>query len=213
MSVGQVIYDYQTLITGGAALLAAYFAGRPVYRQLDLMRIQSDAVLREMLLDRQTDLTQANAALATNLGKPLNALGTAVYWDEGEGLDEEQAFYHDQNLSVPLTWLKHDYAWRDNPKAEAKRTELVTALARLIDTLDDVHRPAHTEQVDEDHNISDDDWAKFLARGEEAKGEIEARLAETQDALSATRGEIDAELTAIRLRLTKLDRTLVGEPR
>lgn len=74
----RAIYDYQTLIAGGAALVAAYYAARPVYDQLDMMRLQSDAVKRGMLLDRERDLRQALDAFERKVGEPLSGLGRAV---------------------------------------------------------------------------------------------------------------------------------------
>lgn len=48
----EFFYAWQTLITGLLALLAAYLAGRPVWRQLTSLQIQSALMERETLTTR-----------------------------------------------------------------------------------------------------------------------------------------------------------------
>ncbi len=204
----RAIYDYQTLIAGCAAVVAAYFAARPVYRQLDMMRLQSDAVMRGMLLDRERDLRQALEALDKNVGEPLAGLGHAVYWEEGDEIDEERAFYHDQALSTARTWLGTKYRWRDSAEVETARAGLEKGLDALIDTLDDVHRPAHTEKEGEDYAMTDEEWTAFLKRGEDAKGEVLGKLSNARQLLSAVSSGIGAELNAVGRQLTAIDRSL-----
>lgn len=210
IGLGRFVYDFQTLIAGGAAVVAAYYAARPVYRQLDMMRLQSDAVMRGMLLDRERDLRQALDALEKNVGEPLSGLGSAVYWEAGDEIDEERAFYHDQVLATARNWLIAKYRWRDSADVEAARAALETGLEALIDTLDDVHRPAHTEKVGEDYAMSDEDWTALLKRGEEAKGEILGKLVDARKLLSAMTSGIGAELNAVGGQLTAIDRSLAG---
>lgn len=206
--LGRFVFEYQTLIAGAAAVAAAYYAAKPVYRQLDMMRLQSDAVMRDMLINRERDLRQALEALGKNVGKPLNDLGGAVYWHEGETIDEEQAFYHDQQLSSARTWLAGGYRWRDSAVVEAARGDLDKALDELVDTLDDVHRPAHTDKEDEDHVFTDEAWEAFLKRGEDAKDEMQGKLTDAVRALSAVTAGIGAELRSIGNQLTTIDRSL-----
>jgi len=82
MGIGQFIYDYQTLIAGIGAIGAAIIAVRPVYHQLDLMRTQSNAVLKDMLVQRQAELEQAATAVAKHVGGPLEDLGREYRWYE-----------------------------------------------------------------------------------------------------------------------------------
>jgi hypothetical protein len=206
--LGRFVYDYQTLIAGAAAVAAAYYAARPVYRQLDLMRLQSDAMMRDMLINREGDLRQALEALGKNVGKPLNDLGGAVYWEEGVTIDEEQAFCHDQQLSSARAGLADGYRWRDSAVVEAERGGLDKALDGLVNTLDDVQRPAHTEKEDDDHVFTDEAWEAFLNRGEDAKNEVQGKLTDAVGALSAMTAGIDVELRSLDKQLTGIDRSL-----
>lgn len=61
IGLGRVVYYYQTLTAGGDAVVAAYHAAPPVYRQLGMMRLQSGAVMRGMLLDLFKETLQLSA--------------------------------------------------------------------------------------------------------------------------------------------------------
>lgn len=221
MGIGQFIYDYQTLITGFAALGAAYVAVRPVYRQLALMQAQSammqtqsNGVLRDMLLQRKEEIEQADAALSENVGKRLKAIaGEFPWYDEDFKPDEPMAHNYDQVISGAVSWLRLKYQWRDNPVADGKKAALIEALDKLISILSDVHAPAHTDQVGEDYAMSDEDWEKFNARGEEAKGEVYGAVIAAQKSLQGYGDSFRDELAAIRSQLLKLDQTLLPSPR
>lgn len=51
IGLGRVVYYYQPPTAGGDAVVATYLAAPPVYHLLDIMRLQSGAVMRGMLLD------------------------------------------------------------------------------------------------------------------------------------------------------------------
>lgn len=207
----QFIYDYQTLLTGVAALAAAYIAAKPVWRQLRLTQTQANGVMREMLLQRQSEVNKAAEALTEHVKKPLNELGQALFWPDGEAalLDEHHAFHHDQSISRAVGWLRLDSQHRHSSMVEAALQRLIPQIDHLLNVLDDIHRPAHTDQHDEDHSFSDDAWAAFLARGEAAKGEVEGALAETTRALDATFSSLASEAATIKARLKELDEALL----
>src|SRR5436853_4663091 len=119
--VGQFIYDYQTLLTGAGALVAAYIAAKPVWKQLKLTQTQSNGVLREMLLARRVEVKKARASLAEHVEKHLSELNTAVYWPDGEPnqLDEHQAHHHDQSIWRAANWLQSESKERDSGNVEA----------------------------------------------------------------------------------------------
>lgn len=214
MGIFKIIYDYQTLITGGAALVAAYIAARPVYRQLGLVQIQSNGVRREMLLQRQLEIEQACAAVREKVGKALSDLSREFDCYEEEHLDfvlnEHQAHHHDLGISHAASWLRQRYKWRDNALAEAKKAALLDELEKLTGILQDVHYPAHTEQHDEYHSMSDEVYAAFLAKGEAAKAEINPALIGAESALQNFQDSLAQELNAVILHLKKLDSSLVS---
>jgi len=211
MGIGTFIYDYQTLIAGGLALAAAYLAAKPVWRQLALTQTQSNGVLREMLLHRQVEVQQARAALMENVGSKLFDLEHLLGWeDEAEPISEHDAFGNDQILSQSISWLRTGYHWRDRSQVEAARVELIGKIDALLQTLEAIHAPAHTDQHDEDHSISDEDWVAFLARGESAKGEVGGSVGAARAAFNSLLQEMESEAEALKERLTKVNEALLG---
>ena len=213
VGMGQIIYDYQTLIAGVGAIGAAIIAVRPVYRQLDLMRTQSNAVLKDMLLQRQAELEQAAVAVKKHVGERLDDLGREYTWheaDEDIRLTETQAHHYDQHISSALGWIRLGYRWRDNPIMEGKRALLISALDELIGKLGDIYFTASHQQHDEDYSIDDEEWARLEQRGENAKSEIYPALVVAEAALTAFVDANQQELAVIDAQLRKLDQGLLS---
>lgn len=209
--VGQVVYDYQTLIAGALALGAAYLATKPVWRQLALTQTQSNGVLREMLLQRQSELHQARLALIEKVGKKLSDLEHLLAWhDDAEQISEHDAFGFDQILSQSISWLRLGYHWRDSSRVEASRQALLDKIDALLNVLNDVHAPAHTEQHDEHCSISDEDWASFVARADAAKGEVKQLVLDARAALNTLLHEMESESKAVEGRLTLVNEVLIS---
>ena len=213
MGFGQFIYDYQTLIGAAAAIAAAYVAVRPVWRQLELTQTQANGVLREMLLHRQAELTQAQSALIDKVGRPLNNLAFELDVDMGgTNITEHEAHQHDMGLSQAVSWLRQGYNWRDSSKAEAAKNAIIEKIDALLSVLSDVHAPAHTDQSGEDYAMTDEQWSAFVARGEEAKGEVPAALAEAQEAYREFWTSLETEKSVIGVRLRNVNDALALIP-
>jgi hypothetical protein len=209
MGLGQFIYDYQTLIAGTAAIGAAYIAAHPVWRQLKLNQTQANGVLREMLIDRESELRKAKTAVSEKIGRPLNDLDLDIGFDgPPQKLTEHEAHHHDLGISHAVSWLRLDYPWRDSAKAEAAREQLVEKLDSLLNILSEIHGPAHVDQVGEDYAMSNEEWAAFVARGEAAKDEIPDQLRESQGAYRDFLSNLDAEKSAIQARLRSVNEAL-----
>lgn len=209
--LGTFIYDYQTLIGSGVALLAAYVAVRPVWRQVALTQTQSNGVLREMLLERKLEIEQAKADVRENVSKPIFNLVSAISWyKQGELMDEHSAHAFDHQLSTALKWLTEKYRWRDSEVVEQKKQFLIQELRSTIGILDDIHAPAHTDQHDEDRSISEENWQEFIKRGQEAKTLIKGAARKSKLAHTKLQETMDIDLEAIQSRLRKLDATLIS---
>lgn len=212
MGIGQIIYDYQTLIAGAGAIAAAIIAVRPVYGQLDLMRTQSNAVLKDMLIQRQADLEQAAAAVQKHVSERLDNLdGEYPWYDENENvlLSEVQAHHYDQHISGAMRWIRQKYSWRDNPVMDGKKLLLVSALEELVEKLGHIYFTASHQQHDEDHSISDEEWERLDKRGEDAKLEVYPALLAAKNALAAYLHANQHERDVIDGQLRKLDRGLL----
>jgi hypothetical protein len=213
MGIGQIVYDYQTLIAGIGAIGAAIIAVRPVYHQLDLMRTQSNAVLKDLLLQRQAELEQAAAALKKHVSERLDDLGREYPWyevDEDIRITERQAHHFDLHISGAVRWIHLGYRWRDNPVMEGKKALLVSALDELIGKLGDIYFTASHQQHDEDYSIDNEEWVRLEQRGEDAKLEIYPSLVVAKATLTAFLEANQQELVVIDTQLRKLDQGLLS---
>ena len=70
-AVGHWIYDFQTLITGAAAIGAAWYAGAPVWRQLKDSNLQTRIMHRETLSMRLREAEERAARVAKAIDEPL----------------------------------------------------------------------------------------------------------------------------------------------
>jgi hypothetical protein len=209
MGLGQFIYDYQTLIGAFIALGAAYWAAYPVYEQLKATQTQANGVLRDMLLQRQSEIQKARASTTEKVGRPLNNLSLNLGVDgEVVELNAEEAFGHDQGLSQAAEWLRRGYGWRDSPRVEAAKGAAENELDNLVNLLNDIHAPAHVDQVGEDYAMTDEEWTEFVARGVTAQAALPAALTAAQTAYRAFLSSLENEQAAIELRLGKVNEAL-----
>lgn len=202
--------NWQTIIAGGIAIIAARMTVKPVWKQLALMQTQSNAVLRDMLMDRQTEVEQAMASLKEHVSKPAQKFAVFFNWmNEGDRISEEDAHGHFHIFAVCLRWLRIQYRWRDSAAVEIAKASLEEKLDKLTDLLNEITAPLTTDQHDEERSISDEDWAAFVARGEEAKGEVEEANFEVITAANNMIQVMGGEIDMIKNRLKKIDTILI----
>jgi hypothetical protein len=178
-----------------------------------MMRTQSNAVLKDMLIQRQAELEQAAAAVTKHVGGPLDNLGREYPWyeeDENIRLTETQAHHYDQHISGAVSWIRRRYRWRDNPVMEGKKALLISALDALIGKLGDIYFTASHQQHDEDYSIDDAEWARLEQRGEDAISQIYPALVVAKTAMTSFLEANQQELAAIDTQLRKLDRDLLS---
>lgn len=93
----------------------------------------------------------------------------------------------------------------ETAEIETEKKALKTALTRLTDTLGDAHWADHNDQRDEDHDISDEEWVRILARCAAAKFEAAARVSEVQAAFRGLRSAQERWAQTLRDQIAKLD--------
>jgi hypothetical protein len=84
------------------------------------------------------------------------------------------------------------------------------AIETLVSTLGDAHWADHNFQQDEDHNISDEEWAKIEARCAEAKIEASSRVSAVSKAYRALTDAHEAWVRSLRAQMAKLDQQIVA---
>lgn len=208
-----VLKDWQTLATGILALAAAWWASRPVYRQLRETETQSNATLREVLAPRVAELERhKERGLAPAREAVANLLHEFHEMDEAElaAFKEEAAFHHWQVVRSAADDFKKFRARRfDVPSIEGLKEPVAVALAHLTDRLDDIHRPASTDQEGEDYAFTDQEWEAIEQRGRAARQVLPETISEWREASDALAKAYDDEIARLRRRIVELDRALL----
>ncbi len=201
------VYDFQTLLTGAVAIIVAIIAGIPVWRQLKDTNLQTRISHRETLANLLRDALRRYEKVDQAIREPFSMASRMTSDPTGEPItiSSHDAFHLDQMFDGVLEWYLVILADTEHRDIEAHKLALRSALARLMDTLNDSHWADHNEQQDEDHNIPDAEWARILDRCEEAKNEVLKRVSDAQAAYRALREAQEKWVRSLRGQIAKLD--------
>ena len=212
-AVGHWIYDFQTLITGAAAIGAAWYAGAPVWQQLKDSNLQTRIMHREALAIRLREAEERAARVAKAIDDPLWKAQEVTSDPVGEPLviSGHDAFGLEQMIEGRLDWYLVTLEGTEDAPVEAAKTVLKAALKDLTDTLSDVHWPAWNDQSGEDYSMTDAEWAEVLRKSEEgaklANGKVSAAWKANRalkDAQQATIDGLRKQISALDLSITKI---------
>lgn len=211
-TVGCFIYDFQTLLTGAVAIGVAIIAGIPVWRQLKDTNLQTRISHRETLATLLRDALARFAKVQTALREPLSMADRLTFYPDGEPIqiEAEGAHHLEQTFNGLLDWYLVVLADTEHADIEDRKTDLKSAIEKLVSTLTDAHWAEHNFQQDEDHNISDEEWAKIEARCAEAKIEASSRVSAVSTAYRALADAQEAWVRSLRAQIAKLDRQIVA---
>ncbi len=129
--VGCFLYNWQTLIAGALALVAAWWAGRLVQRQIHQAETFYRDEARRRLNETRVRLPMALASLISYLqeatGNIVNIIERFQAAMEKEGLDIADESLHLSHLIVPVDSLNH--------------------LAAFVGSLDDIYEIKHVAEI------------------------------------------------------------------
>jgi hypothetical protein len=83
VGVWKLLFDWQTLITGGTAIVAASIAAWPVWRQLKRLNVQSAGMARDILARRISDIELRRNATRLATGKITTGTASSQHADRG----------------------------------------------------------------------------------------------------------------------------------
>ena len=211
-STGCFIYDFQTLLTGLAAIGFAIVAGIPVWRQLKDTNLQTRISHRETLATLLRDALRRYQRVDKSIRDPLTAAHRVVYDPVGqpEVIGPEDANGLENMFHGALDWYLVVLADTEHSDIETSKVILKAALDRLIETLSDAHWADHNEQHDEDHNFSDEGWAEILLRNSAAKVEAAERVSEVDAAYRQLQDVQQNWVQSLRKQLARLDLRIVA---
>lgn len=202
-----LVYDFQTLITGLAAIGVALVAGIPVWRQLRDTNLQTKISHRETLANLLRDAIRRYASVDASIREPLAVASRTTFDPEGEpvAISTEDAYGVGQMLHGVLDWYLVVLANTEHPDIETAKTVFAAALQNLAKTLDDAHWADINYQDQDGGHISDDRWAETVARCAEAKLEAAGKIAAAEKAYGYLEKAQEAWKQSLRAQITKLD--------
>ncbi len=209
-AIGHWIYDFQTLITGAAAIGAAWYAGAPVWRQLKDSNLQTRIMHRETLAIRLREAEERAARVAKAIDEPLWQAQRVTSDALGEPIEigEHDAHGVEQMILGTLDWYLEALEGTEDARIEEAKAALKAALEDLTDILSDVHWPAHNDQSGEDYSMSDEQWTEVLRKADEgatlATGKVSAAWAANRALKDAQREYIER----LRLQVAALDQSI-----
>lgn len=206
-AVGHWIYDFQTLITGAAAIGAAWYAGAPVWRQLKDSNLQTRIMHRETLAIRLREAEERGARVAKSIDEPLWTAQRVTSDPAGEPVEigEQDAHGVEQLILGALDWYLVTLEGTEDAPVETAKAELKAALKDLTDTLSDVHWPAWNDQHGEDYSMTDEQWAEVLRRADESATEASAKVGAAWKANRALKDAQQATIDGLRKQIAALD--------
>jgi hypothetical protein len=206
-SIGCFIYDFQTLLTGVVAIGVAVVAGIPVWRQLKDSNLQTRISHRETLATLLRDALRRYKKVEDSIQEPLSFASRVTSDPMGEPLEigTDDAHHLESAMHGVLDWYLVVLKDTEHSDIEARKTELKAALTRLIETAGDAHWADHNDQHDEDHDISDAEWATIEARCAAAKIEATERVSDVERAYRALREAQQHWVQSLRSQIAKLD--------
>ena len=211
-TVGCFIYDFQTLLTGMAAISVAIVAGVPVWRQLKDTNLQTRISHRETLATLMRDALARFGKVAGVMREPLSMADRLTFYPDGEPMEieAEGAHHLEQSFHSVLDWYLVILADTEHADIEVRKVDLKSAIEKLVSTLSDAHWADHNFQQYEDHNFTDEEWGNIEARCAAAKIEASARVSEVSKAYRALIDAQQSWVRSLRVQIAKLDRQIVA---
>lgn len=215
VSVWQCVYGYQTLIAGVLAIVAAGIAAWVAWGQLRRMTVQANVVISNLVKEQVGRVARSRGWLMSRVRK--------FDLEVRRRLDQFDTF---DNGSVNVHWA-HDYSVQadqlsdelEKHREEQRLPDSVDAgvgavlvrLRALTRALDAIHRPASTDQHDEDHSYTDEEWQKVHEDAAEAEGQVSSLAADLLSAIDAMEAAYNAELKLLRDRSQRVDKMIVDQ--
>jgi hypothetical protein len=211
--VGKLFYEWQTLVTGLLALLAAYIAARPVWRQITSLQIQSEVMARETLIMRVTAIESRRDATRKKIESITHEFLRAIY-PYGEcadpNINTEWAFEAEKIVdTIVVALIAHQETSLDGELIDTKRSAAIEQAKELSDCLSEIHAPYSCDLHDPELNLTEEQIAAATAASPRAEGHLE----ECISAVRTSGAELDAAfkvtLEQLRGRIRQIDVVVV----
>jgi hypothetical protein len=212
--VWKLLFDWQTLITGGTAIVAASIAAWPVWRQVKRLNVQSAGMARDVLARRISDIELRRNATRLATGKITTEFIADLYRGDPEGepdVNTEWAFQAEQTVdTVVATLTSHHESRLDDPSIESERNFFIQDARALSECLNQIHAPWSNDLEDPEWNLTNDQIADVRRQGVHAEKKLVDRLSALRTSADNLDEAFIADLERLRSRLRQLDKVVIG---
>ncbi len=209
----QDIYDFQTLITGFVALLAAFITLRPARKQLQKMNIQSSVMAREVIAERIREAETRKAALNAKLEEITQWFYRDLLPGDPEAeprINEEWAFNAEQTVDTIIRYLQGDARKHNDPVSLKHQHDHVVAAAKSLSAcLCEIHRPASMDPNDPEYELSDEQIAEIEDASVAARGRLVDLIGAVQRNADALSAALETRLSTLREVIRRIDDLIV----
>ena len=212
-AVGDWLYNWQTLITGFMALVAAFVALQPVRKQLKLMRAQNNVMVRDTIGQMITQLDQHRASLDEITDKTLSEISSSLYHFERygpKGIDEWASSTHSSFNTVQERLKALFITSHDVEAVERQKEHVLAVSAELSGCVWDIVAPVYVLMFPEDNTWTDEESAAADVRAVEAQKELEDRNAAVSLAIRQLREEYANQRAVLVRQLRVIDDGLLN---
>lgn len=206
-AVGHWIFDFQTLITGFLAIIAAWYAAAPAWGQLKDSNLQTRIMHRETLAVLLRETEERAIRVAKSIDEPLSWVSGMTRDPAGDPIkiSDEHAFYAEQKLAGCLDWYLVTFAGTEDARVEQAKVSLRDALDTLVNTLNDVHWPVHNDQSGENYSFTDEQWIEINRKSDEAEILVAERVNSALIANCALKDAQKAVISELRQKISLLN--------
>jgi hypothetical protein len=209
----KLLYDWQTLVTGLLALLAAIIAARPVWRQIRSLQIQSAVMARDTLLMRVAALEAQRDTTRTRITGITSDFVRRIYpyeWETEPDINPGWAAEAEQIVNQVVTALTAlQETSLDGELIDTKRRATIQQAKELSACLSEIYMPDSGILDDPELNLTEEQIAAATAAATRAEGNLEQRISAVKKGGDALDAAFQAGLERLRDRIRQIDALIV----
>jgi hypothetical protein len=218
-ALGQFIKEFQSLLAGLMALLAAVIALRPVYKQLHVNQVQTAIAARELLFGRARTIEHRRKVAAEAIRKITSDFMARLYQGNPGGepdVGPHWAHEADQIVGQVIEEFQlQQSGMGDREAIDEMRILLIQAATKLKSCLTDIHQIHSYDFDDPDNGWTPERTREEVAAAEAASKEAEKHLDAKIGAVTKSGKDLDAayvaELDEIRVRVRQISKLVLSE--
>ncbi|QOF71707.1 hypothetical protein IG197_01030 [Aminobacter sp. SR38] len=209
------VRDFQTFIAAGLAMGAAWYAGKPVWLQLQNMYAQHDIMARDVIATRLAGIERRLETTNEKATSICNNVWRTIYgnmWDE-ESYDPDSInplWADDVERDVRdlcRTLEEYQHSKSDTALIEANRDILIDSCEKLIDCLSSISAPA---RYGGDPFLTEEQESGLEPAAAQARIDLPERADSLEKANRLLTASTEREMTKIKLRIRTIDDSVLA---